>query len=49
MTLPLHHIPDPRTVLEDAADQEREAKDRAIRKKKAEEEAMIKQAEKIAR
>ena len=41
-TLPLHHIPDPRTELEDAADMEREARDRALRKKKAEEEALVK-------
>jgi len=27
MTLPLEYIPDPRTVIEDAADIEREAKD----------------------
>lgn len=45
----MEYIPDPRTVIEDAADVEREAKDRELRRKKAEEEALIKQAEKVAR
>jgi hypothetical protein len=42
LSLPMEYIPDPRTVIEDAADIEREARDRELRKKKQEEEAMIK-------
>ena len=49
LTIPMEYMPDPRTVLEDAADMEREAKDRAIRAKRNQEQAMIKQAEKVAR
>ena len=30
-TAPFEYMPDPRTVLEDAADMERDAKDRALR------------------
>ena len=48
-TLPLEYVPDPRTVIEDAADIEREARDQELRKKKQEEVEMIKQAEKVAR
>lgn len=48
-TLPMQYIPDPRTVLEDAADMERDARDRVMRSKKAEEAALVRQAEKIAR
>jgi hypothetical protein len=33
-TLPLEYVPDPRTVIEDAADIEREAKDQELRNKK---------------
>jgi len=49
LTIPMEYLPDPRTVLEDAADMEREAKDRALRNKRAQEQAMIKQAERVAR
>ena len=48
-TLPLEYVPDPRTVIEDAADIEREARDQELRKKKQEEVEMIRQAEKVAR
>jgi hypothetical protein len=34
MTLSVEQIPDPRTVLEDAADMEREVKDRELRAKR---------------
>jgi len=34
-TVPMEFVPDPRTVLEDAADMEREARDRALRAKRA--------------
>jgi len=37
LTIPMEYMPDPRTVLEDAADMEREAKDRAIRAKRNQE------------
>mmetsp|Transcript_16135 Transcript_16135/g.27290 ORF Transcript_16135/g.27290 Transcript_16135/m.27290 type:complete len:201 (+) Transcript_16135:667-1269(+) len=49
LSLPLEYLPDPRTVIEDQADVEREAKDRELRRKKAEEEAMARQAQKVAR
>jgi hypothetical protein len=45
----MEFLPDPRTVIEDAADKDREARDRELRKKKMEEENLIKQAEKVAR
>ena len=45
----MEYMPDPRTIIEDEADIKREAKDRELRMKKAEEENMIKQAEKVAR
>lgn len=45
----MEFIPDPRTVIEDAADIEREQRDREQRQQKAEQEAMMKQAEKVAR
>ena len=34
LTLPLEYVPDPRTVIEDAADIEREARDAELRKQK---------------
>lgn len=40
----MEQLPDPRTVIEDAADHEREARDIELRKKKAQEENMIKEA-----
>jgi hypothetical protein len=49
LTLPMEYVPDPRTVIEDAADHEREARDAELRKKKQEELEMIKQAERVAR
>ena len=49
LTLPMEFIPDPRTVIEDAADVEREARDRELRKRRAEEQALAQQAAKIAR
>jgi hypothetical protein len=49
MSMPMEFIPDPRTVLEDAADMEREEKDRQIRARKQQELNLIKQAEKVAR
>ena len=49
LTIPLEYVPDPRTVLEDAADLEREAKDRALREKRAKDAEMVKQAERIAK
>ena len=42
LRMPLEYIPDPRTVLEDAADMEKEAKDRELRAKRAQEEALQK-------
>ena len=48
-TLPMEYIPDPRTVLEDAADMEKDARERMLKNKRLEEQALVKQAEKIAR
>jgi hypothetical protein len=47
--MPLEFVPDPRTILEDAADMEREAKDRALRAQRAQEDVLKKQAERLAR
>jgi len=44
LTLPVELIPDPRTVLEDAADMEREVRDRELRAKRAEEDKLQKNA-----
>ena len=41
-TLPMEYIPDPRIVLEDAADMEKDARDRMLRNKRAEEQALVK-------
>ena len=49
LTLPLEYIPDPRTVLEDAADMEKNERERMMRNKKLEEQQLVKQAERIAR
>ena len=49
MSMPMEFIPDPRKVLEDAADMEREEKERQIRARKQHELNLIKQAEKVAR
>jgi len=38
----MEFMPDPRTIIEDAADQERDARDRALRAKRAQEELMVK-------
>lgn len=42
-------MPDPRLVIEEQADGEKEARQLELRAKKLEEEQMMKQAEKIAR
>jgi len=42
-------IPDPRLVIEEQADGEKEEREKQLRAKKLEEEQMMKQAEKIAR
>lgn len=46
MTVPCEKIPDPRKVIEDAADLEKEERDRALRAKKEEELEAIRRAEK---
>lgn len=48
MTLPVEQIPDPRTVLEDQADLEREVKDRELRIRRAEEEKLQRNAQRMA-
>lgn len=45
----MEYIPDPRTVLEDAADMEKDAREKMMKNKRLEEQALVKQAEKIAR
>lgn len=48
MTLPIEQIPDPRTEIEDKADMEREAKDRELRARRAEEDKLQKNAQRKA-
>lgn len=49
MILPCELFPDPRTIIEDQADAERDLRDKEIRRQQAEKEEQIKQAEKVAR
>ncbi len=49
LRLPLEYIPDPRTVIEDEADRLRFERDLADRAKRAEEERLIRIAERLAR
>lgn len=49
LSLPLEYIPDPRTIIEDAADQDKEEKMREQRLLKAAEMEKLKKAEKEAR
>lgn len=49
MRVPMEFIPDPRTIIEDAHDHEKEERDRELRAKAMEEERILKEAEKIAR
>ena len=42
LTLPLEYIPDPRTVLEDAADMEKNERERMMKNKKLEEQQLVK-------
>lgn len=48
-SLPMEQVPDPRTVLEDAADFEKEERDRAVKQRKEAELEAIRMAEKEAR
>lgn len=47
LTLPLELVPDPRTIIEDAADQDREVRERELKKKREEQNALAKEAEKL--
>ena len=40
----MEYIPDPRTVIEDAYDREKEERDAEERRKRAEEDRMVKEA-----
>lgn len=47
LTLPLELLPDPRILIEDAADQDREVRERELKKKREEQNALAKEAEKL--
>ena len=47
--IPMEFIPDPRTVIEDAHDREKEERDLADRRKREQEEKLIREAQKLAR
>ena len=49
LRIPMEYIPDPRTVIEDEADRQRFEREVADRAKRAEEERLIKVAERLAR
>jgi hypothetical protein len=49
LRLPMEYIPDPRTVIEDAHDREKEERDAEERRKRMEEEKMVKEAHRLAR
>lgn len=44
LRLPMEYLPDPRTVIEDAHDREKEEKDAANRRQREEEEKMVRDA-----
>jgi len=45
----MEFFPDPRTVIEDAKDRDREMRDLADRRKREQEEKLIREAQKLAR
>jgi hypothetical protein len=49
LRLPMEFLPDPRTVIEDAQDREREERDLAERRKREQEEKMLREAQKLVR
>jgi hypothetical protein len=49
LRLPMEYIPDPRTVIEDAQDREKEEKELADRRKKEQEDLIMKQTAKLMR
>jgi hypothetical protein len=49
LRLPMEYLPDPRTVIEDAQDREKEERDAADRRKREQEEKMIRDAQRIVR
>ncbi len=49
MRMPMEYLPDPRTVIEDAQDREKEERDAEDRRKRGEEERMIQEAQRLAR
>ena len=49
LRLPMEFIPDPRTVIEDAHDREKEERDLADRRKREQEEKLVREAQKLVR
>lgn len=45
----MDYLPDPRTVIEDAQDREREMRDAADRRKREQEEKLVREAQKLVR
>lgn len=44
MRIPMEFLPDPRTVIEDAHDREKEERDAADRRKREQEEKLVREA-----
>lgn len=49
LRIPMEFLPDPRTVIEDAHDREREERDLAERRKREQEEKLVREAQKLVR
>jgi hypothetical protein len=49
MRVPMEYLPDPRTVIEDAQDREKEERDAAERRKREQEEKLVREAQKLVR
>lgn len=49
MRIPMEFLPDPRTVIEDAQDREKEERDAAERRKREQEEKLVREAQKLVR
>lgn len=49
MRIPMEFLPDPRTVIEDAHDREKEERDAADRRKREQEEKLVREAQRLVR
>ena len=49
LRIPMEFLPDPRTVIEDAHDREKEERDAADRRKREQEEKLVREAQRMVR